>query len=145
MLYHFTRELLEEERQKELELQLARGNHKSAKEKSAVASELLLKDVLHGFLIPVRADRVPMIKGAMVKPCGITSQFKLQPDGSRRLANRLMQDLSYSMSSDDASVNSRINLENYAEMIYGWCLSRIVHYIVALRAAHPGKKIFISK
>jgi hypothetical protein len=44
MPYHFTKGLLEEECLKELELQLARGNHKSAKEKSAVAAELLLKD-----------------------------------------------------------------------------------------------------
>jgi hypothetical protein len=145
MPYHFTRELLEEERLKELELQLARGNHKSAKEKSAIAAGLLLKDVLHGFSLPVRADIVPSIKGAMVEPCGITSQFKLQPDRSRKRADRLTQDLSYSMSSNDASVNSQIKLEDYAEMIYGWCLSRVVHYIVALRAAYPQQRIFISK
>jgi hypothetical protein len=30
-------------------------------------------------------------------------------------------------------------------MIYGWCLLRILHFVVALRAAHPTKKIFISK
>jgi hypothetical protein len=81
----------------------------------------------------------------MVEPCGITSQFKLQPDGSRKLADRLTQDLSYSLSSDNASVNSHIKLEDYAEMIYGWCLSQVVHYIVALRSAHPEQKIFISK
>jgi hypothetical protein len=105
MLYHFTRELLEEERLKELELQLAQRNHKSAKEKSAVAAELLLKDVLHGFSLPVRADTVPFIKGAMVELCGIPSQFKLQPDGSRKLADRLTQDLSYSMSIDNGELH----------------------------------------
>jgi hypothetical protein len=95
--------------------------------------------------MPLRADKVLDIKGAMVEPCGITSQFKLQPDGSRELADRLTQDLSYSMSSDDASVNSRIDMDMYSEMIYGWCLSRVVHYIVALRLQYPGCRIFISK
>jgi hypothetical protein len=49
------------------------------------------------------------------------------------------------MSIDDASVNSRIKMENYVEMIYGWCLSRVVHYIMALRIAHQHQRIFISK
>jgi hypothetical protein len=145
MPYHFTRDLSEEERVIELKLQLARGNHKSAKEKWSEASDLLLKDVVHGFSMPVQASKVVDIKGAMVEPCGITSQFKLQPDGSRKLADRLTQDLSYAMSSDDASVNSRIKMDEYTEMIYGWCLGRVVHYIVSLRLQYPGQKIYISK
>jgi hypothetical protein len=138
MDYRFTRELSDEERVKELKLQLARGNHKSASEKEEVTEKLLLKDVVHGFSLPVRADRVRHIKGAMIEPCGITSQLKLQLDGSRKLVDRLTQDLSYCMSSSDASVNSRIQ-------IYGWCLGRVVHFIVPLRKQLPGKKTFISK
>jgi hypothetical protein len=30
-------------------------------------------------------------------------------------------------------------------MIYGWCLSRIIHYVVALRREHPNKRIFVAK
>jgi hypothetical protein len=30
-------------------------------------------------------------------------------------------------------------------MFYGWCLTRIIHFIVSLRRAHPDKRIFISK
>jgi hypothetical protein len=56
MSYHFTRELSEDERMQELTLQLARGNHNSAKEKEEVAARLLLKDVTHGFSLPVWAD-----------------------------------------------------------------------------------------
>ena len=33
----------------------------------------------------------------------------------------------------------------YTEMIYGWCLPRILHYIVAVRAAHLTKAIFACK
>jgi hypothetical protein len=143
MKYSFTQDLSEDERLDELEKQLARGNHKSVSEKPEVG--LLLKDVAHGFSLPIKVDTVRLIRGAMVEPCGITSQFKLQPDGTRELADRLTQDLSYSISSLDASVNSRIKMSDYTEMIYGWCLGRVVHFILALRKEHPGKKIFISK
>ena len=77
MPYNFTRELAEVERKTELSLQLTRGNHKSAMEKADVATRLLYKDVIHGFSLPVRASIVPNIKGAMVKPCGVSVQFKL--------------------------------------------------------------------
>ncbi len=30
-------------------------------------------------------------------------------------------------------------------MIYGWCLGRILHFIAALRLAHPRQRIFIAK
>ena len=33
----------------------------------------------------------------------------------------------------------------YPEMVYGWCLPRILHYIVAVRLVFPAKLIFISK
>ncbi|NER26088.1 MAG: hypothetical protein F6J96_36450 [Symploca sp. SIO1C2] len=36
-------------------------------------------------------------------------------------------------------------MERYPEMVYGWCLIRIIHFIVELRAAYPEKKIFIMK
>jgi hypothetical protein len=44
-----------------------------------------------------------------------------------------------------AFVNSRIDMTKYPEMIYGWCFSRVIHFVVALRAEHPGSRIFISK
>jgi hypothetical protein len=36
-------------------------------------------------------------------------------------------------------------MKAYPEMIYGWCLPRIVHFIVALRLAWPGKSILIAR
>jgi hypothetical protein len=36
-------------------------------------------------------------------------------------------------------------MDEYVEMIYGWCLSRVIHFIVALRLAHPLLRIFIMK
>jgi hypothetical protein len=36
-------------------------------------------------------------------------------------------------------------MTKYPETIYGWCFSRVIHFVVALRAEHPGTRIFISK
>ena len=36
-------------------------------------------------------------------------------------------------------------MDAYAEMIYGWCLSRVIHFVVPLRLAYPLLRIFIMK
>jgi hypothetical protein len=33
----------------------------------------------------------------------------------------------------------------HVDMVYGWCFSRILHYLSALRFRNPGVRIFISK
>ena len=81
----------------------------------------------------------------MVQPAGVVKQFSLQEDGSRILKRRLTQDLSFPLTFPSASVNKRIDMEAYVEMIYGWCLSRVIHFIVALRLAYPLHRIFIMK
>jgi hypothetical protein len=37
------------------------------------------------------------------------------------------------------------DMDKYNEMIYGWCLSCIIHYIVALQSEHPNTRIFVAK
>jgi hypothetical protein len=73
----------------------------------------------------------------MVQPCGITSQFTPEPDGSRAVKKRLTH--------DKVSVNDCIDMMAYEEMVYGWCLPRLIHFIVALRLKHPRKRILIAK
>jgi hypothetical protein len=36
-------------------------------------------------------------------------------------------------------------MKQYAKMIYGWRLGRILHFIATLRLAHPRQRIFIAK
>ena len=43
------------------------------------------------------------------------------------------------------SVNNRIDMEAYVEMIYGWCLSIVIHFIIALCLTYPLLHIFIIK
>ena len=145
MDYRFKTELSESDRLLELTQMLERGNHKSSEAEPTIVNQLLLKDVTHGFSIPIPPHIVPLIVGALVQPFGLAKQFTLNESGERVVKYRLTQDLSFSLSQDHCSVNSRIDMAKYNEMIYGWCLSRLLHFIVALRLAHPDKSILIAK
>lgn len=46
---------------------------------------------------------------------------------------------------EERSVNARLDLGAYPELIYGGDLSRIIHYIVSLRLKHPLTSVFVQK
>lgn len=148
MSYVFDRELSPMEREKEVSAMLIRGNHKSAQAEQEQVGKLLAKDVLHGFAIPLPISAVRKIPGAMVQPLGLAQQWTVGPDGTRLIKYRLTQDLSFSTDrgAEPTSINSRVNMSAYVEMIYGWCLPRIIHYVVSLRLqfpldAHPDQQV----
>ena len=145
MDYHVTSELSDEDRQLEASKIFVRGNHKSATDDTPLVTKLLYREVTHGFAIPVQASRILQLKGVQVQPCGVVSQFTLAPDGSRKLKKRLTHDLSFSSGDQDLSVNSRIDASAYPPLVYGWCLSRVLHFIVALRLAFPTESILMTK
>ncbi len=146
MDFYFDQALSETERLAELDQIIVRGNHKLAQENEDDIKGLLQKDVHHGFSLPVTPEIFRKQKGAMVQPAGLALQFALLEDGSRVPKRRLTQDSSFALTFPKASVNERIDMDAYPQMIYGWCLSRIIHFIVApLRLRHPTKKIFIAK
>jgi hypothetical protein len=138
--------LTESERLVEMAGQLERGNHKSLADDPGKVKELLTKDVTHGFTIPFPAECAPQIKGAMIQPLGVVKQGSMNAKGERVEKFRLTQDLSFSLGDTrDHSVNGRINLQHYPEMVYGWCMPRILHLVAALREEHPGIPLFICK
>jgi hypothetical protein len=145
MAYQFAEELPDAKRVAELTAIIARGNHKSAESRPEHVSKALAKDVTHGFSMPIPAGTVMKLKGAMAQPLGMAEQLTLTESGERNPKYRLTQDLSYSLTKKGVSINSRIDMDQYPEMVYGWCLLRIIHFIVALRAKHPGVRIFIAK
>jgi hypothetical protein len=129
MDHRFTESLSEDQRTAEVAAMTERGNHQSVQEDRDEVAKLLAKDVLHGFSLPVSPILAPDIVGVMVQPAGVVKQFSLQEDGSRVLKRRLTQDLSFPLTFPSASVNKRIDMGACVEMIYGWCLSRIIHFI----------------
>jgi hypothetical protein len=80
-----------------------------------------------------------------VQPCGLASQLSLTADGSRVEKERLTHDLSYEITGEGISVNSRVDMSMYPEMIFGWCLPRIIHFVVALWLATPRARILTVK
>jgi hypothetical protein len=116
MDYWFKTEFSKSDRFVELTQMLERGNHKSSEAEPAIINRLLLKDVTHSFSIPVTPETVPVIAGALVQPFGLTQQFTLNELGERVVKYRLTQDLSFSLSQEACSVNSRIDRPKYNEM-----------------------------
>ena len=142
MEYKYTRELSRDEKMVELEAQLKKGNHKGATTQEEELKKKLFRDVQYGFLVPVRASVLKKIKGTMLQPCNLAAQFSLTETGERVLKNRLTHDMSDGITQEDVSVNSRSSdLVQYPPMVYGWALTRIIIYIVALRLVHPKKRI----
>ena len=147
MDYRYREELTDDERLEEMLANLQRGNHKSAQEESDQVAKLLKKDVDHGFAWVIPKHLVPLIPGSMVQSLGLAKQWTLDETGQRIPKYRLTQDLSFTCVKGDRglSINSRIDMTAYPEMIYGWCMSRILHYIIALRLAFPNSRVLIAK
>ena len=143
--YHEGRDLPEPNRLAEMAGQLQRGNHKSVAQDLEKVRELLSKDVSHGFTAPFPLECAPQIKGAMIQPLGVVKQWSLDENNNQVAKFRLTQDLSFSIDAEDHSVNGRVNLQRYPEMVYGWCLPRILHVVATLREQYPDRAIFICK
>jgi hypothetical protein len=119
MDYLFKTELSESNRLIELTQMLERGNHKSSEAKPHIVTRLLLKEVTHGFSIPVPPETVPLIADAPFQPFGPAQQFTLIELGERVVKYRLTQDLSFLLSKVACFVNLRIDMTRYNKMIYG--------------------------
>ena len=143
--YRLDRDLTEQERATELKAQFDRGNHKSAVQNMDEVRALLIGDVRRGFVLPMKASAIFNVRRLHLQPGGMVRQLSLKADGSRQPKSRFTHDLSFSITSNDASVNARVDMSKHPEMVYGWCLLRLINYIAALRVRHPGLRIFISK
>jgi hypothetical protein len=145
--YNLTRELSECERAAEFEAQFNRGNHKAARENGEAVLALLDGDVRHGFALTICAEKLHLLKGVQLQLGGMVNQMSLNADGSRKLKSRFTHNLSFSIPSEDASVNQRVDMSlypNYPDMVYSWCFSPLLHYTAALQHKPPGVKIYIA-
>lgn len=147
MPYVFTRELDPLTKLEEMRTLIERGNHKSAQSNPEQVKILLGKDVQHGFVIPIPIETIYLIPNAAVQPLGLVQQWTTKEDGTRAIKYRITQDLSFSSNKEgpNRSINSRVNMKAYAEMVYGWCFPRTLHYIASMRSHHPNQGILICK
>jgi hypothetical protein len=77
MDYMFLTDLDEDQRIHEMEANITRGNHKSATDHQEHLIRLLDRDVNYGFTMPIPKRSVHKLKGAMVQPASVTSQFTI--------------------------------------------------------------------
>ena len=125
---------------------VTRGNHKSTtnKDNSAALHKGYLKEIKHGWLIPITVDSVYKIKNAMVLPLGIVSQQTLDIHGHRTIKRRITHNCSFPAPSGH-SMNIDTNADLLDECIYGLCLHRILHEIHQQRIEFSHTRILISK
>ena len=105
MEYHFDCDLTENERVEELQANLARGNHNSAKSRPEELATKINREVTYGFVLPVWLSTLAKIPKAMLQACGLVTQSTLSETGERTEKSRLTHDLFFSITSPYASVN----------------------------------------
>ncbi len=110
------------------------GNHKSAITNQTVLRDIIQKEVQQGWMIPIPVDYINDIPHSEIAPVGIDNkQFKTHPDGSKTPKYRLTHDQTFE-ASVGCSVNHRTLRDKLDPLFYGGCLSRLLHYIVSIRA-----------
>ena len=115
----------EQTRISDLNAMLERGNHKSTKSTTHLAAlkKAYLKEVTHGWLIPLQISCLHHIKGASVIPIGVADQFSVDKNGNRITKSRVTHDCTFP-APPGTSINSRTIDDSLAPCIYGHCLRR---------------------
>ena len=123
-----------------------KGNNNSAKHPDAKANILknYSKEVRQAWMIPFNKETITKIIGASVIPIGITHQMTLDAEGNKIKKQRTTHDLSRPWESGH-SVNNMIDKDLMDPCLFGFCLSRILHGIHAMRNKYTHLPIFISK
>ena len=123
---------------------ISRGNHKSANTYNDFLNTSLTKEIIQGWMIPLPIGFLKKLKHAEIAPIGVAQQFQAHDDGTRSLKYRMVHDQSFE-ASVGVSVNKRINKSALEPLFYGFCLSRMIHQIVALRAKFPSTRLLAAK
>ena len=123
---------------------IARGNHKSAKDRPEVLKDQVLDDVTHGFALPLPTQIVPLIPGAEVAPMGLVAQNTISEAGEIMPKDRLTHDQSFEVGTA-RSVNNRARMDAHQPVVFGHALRRVIHYIVDARRRHPDTPILLQK
>jgi hypothetical protein len=132
-------------REQENEDVLEYGNHKSANEHFEEVKRALMKDTLHGFSLPLTDECARRLPEAMVAPLGITAQMTIDHLGNRIPKYRMTHDQSFSTADGRQSFNDLALTDGYPELVYGYCLPRLIHYILSLRSSHPNQVVLLCK
>ena len=142
--YHLE-DLPEDERLQDLQERVERGNHKSAKKNGNFLSDAMRKEIEKGWALILPEDEALKIPFIEIAPLGVAEHLGISEEGKYVPKLRLTHDLSFPGAFSTESINSRVDRERMEPIMFGHCLLRIIHQVVALREKYPDKKIFIRK
>ena len=126
----------------ENEALIAYGNHSSAKKRpEALISQ---KDTSHGWAFPVTFECARKIKGGRFGPLGVAQHAGITEKGEITLKDRLAHDQTFSTGAAP-SLNKAVDDSDDIELVYGWCIERLLHQIIALRREFPTDRIMVCK
>lgn len=121
-----------EQRAKDLADGLNFGNHKGVTIHKKFFNKLIQSKVLQGYSLLLPLHAATEIKDALIAPHNVVEQYTITATGEIVEKLRMTHNQSKVFSSG-TSVNSRVNKDTLQDCMYGFCITRLIHYILALR------------
>lgn len=120
-------------------------NHNSVSHHGDHLSKALQKEIKKGWGIIIQEENATLIPGLEISLMGVTERLGIAETGEYVPKKRITHNLSWPGIFLKESVNSRMLRSRFEPIMFGNCLSRLLHYIVHLRKRHPNKRILIRK
>ncbi len=120
------------------------NNHSSTHQRLEAYNKMIGKDAKRGYSFPVTIECAKRLRHGRIGPVGMARHNGINEFGDLIPKDRLTHDQSWSCGFCP-SLNDLIDQELLTELVYGWCLPRLFHAIIALREAFPNLPILIGK
>ena len=131
-------------RKQENEAILDYGNHASARKRPEALIKVCKKDSRFGYSFPITFACARNLRNGRAGPLGVAQHAGIDEFGEIVLKDRLAHDQSFSMGFAP-SLNDLVDDSELIDSVFGWCLDRLIHQIVAIRLKFPDKRILICK
>ena len=89
-------------------------------------------------------DCARKLKNGRVGPLGVAQHAGIDEHGDIVIKDRLAHDQSFSLGYSP-SLNDIVDDSELPDLVFGWCINRLIHQIVALRLQFPTNRILICK
>ncbi len=114
-------EIDEQLRKSDLNEALCFGNHKGTSKNPELLKQLVTKDVILGYCLPIPLDQVKKLKKALMAPMNIMSQNMIDKTGQIVEKDCLTHNQSYKWGSG-TSVNSQVRKDELLPCMFRACI-----------------------
>jgi hypothetical protein len=136
----------DEDRLSSVRANLARGNHKSARNHEHSLMSMLKGKVERGRQLPLPKEAALVIPGCEVAPLGMVAQTTIDEGGEPQRKLRLTHNQSFSpKGSSSRSVNDRVDETTLTPARLGKAFSRFLYHISYLRRIKTDEPIYMTK